>query len=291
MKSQRRRGILLAFVGMLLVSTDSPLTRMADTNGFNITFWMGVLTFVVLTTVVKVQGKNPIALIRLGGRPLIVLSLLQASSTTAFVLAVTKTAIANVVVIIAIAPMMAAALSWFMLRERTSLRVWAAIFASVVGIVIVVSGSFGGGSVTGDLLALLAVGLFSISLVILRGRPEVSRMMMVALAGVGMSVIAFIPATLWGHPAKTWLAIFLLGAILGPTARVMLATAPRYLPAAQVSLFTPIETIAATLWAYIFFDEQPPGRTYVGGVIVIAAVVLGIWQQNNEHVPAAGPRL
>ena len=276
---------------MLIVSTDSPLTRMADTNGFNITFWMGVMTFVVLTGVVIAQGKNPIELIRLGGRPLIVLSVLQASSTTAFVLAVTKTAIANVVVIIAIAPMMAAALSWFMLRERTSLRVWAAIFASVVGIVIVVSGSFGGGSVTGDLLALLAVGLFSISLVILRGRPEVSRMMMVALAGVGMSAIAFIPATLWGHPAKTWLAIFLLGAILGPTARVMLASAPRYLPAAQVSLFTPVETIAATVWAYIFFDEQPPGRTYVGGVIVIAAVVLGIWQQNNEHVPAAGPRL
>lgn len=291
MKSQRRRGIVLAFVGMLIVSTDSPLTRMADTNGFNITFWMGVMTFVVLTGVVIAQGKNPIELVRLGGRPLIILSMLQASSTTAFVLAVTKTAIANVVVIIAIAPMMAAALSWFMLRERTSARVWAAIFASVVGIVIVVSGSFGGGSVTGDLLALLAVGLFSISLVILRGRPEVSRMMMVALAGVGMSAIAFIPATLWGHPAKTWLAIFLLGAILGPTARVMLASAPRYLPAAQVSLFTPIETIAATVWAYIFFNEQPPGRTYVGGVIVVAAVVLGIWQQNNEHVPAAGPRL
>ena len=291
MKSQRRRGILLASVGMLIVSTDSPLTRMADTSAFNITFWMGVMTFVVLTGVVIAQGKNPIELIRLGGRPLITLSVLQASSTTAFVLAVTKTAIANVVVIIAIAPMMAAALSWFMLRERTSLRVWAAIFASVVGIVIVVSGSFGGGSVTGDLLALLAVGLFSISLVILRGRPEVSRMMMVALAGVGMSAIAFIPATLWGHPAKTWLAIFLLGAILGPTARVMLASAPRYLPAAQVSLFTPVETIAATMWAYIFFDEQPPGRTYVGGVIVIAAVVLGIWQQNNEHIPAAGPRL
>ena len=291
MKSQRRRGILLAFAGMLIVSTDSPLTRMADTNGFNITFWMGVLTFVVLTTVVTAQGKNPIELIRLGGKPLIILAILQASSTTAFVHAVTKTAIANVVVIIAIAPMMAAALSWFMLRERTSLRVWAAIFASLVGIVIVVSGSFGGGSVTGDLLALFAVGLFSISLVILRGRPEVSRMMMVALAGVGMSLIAFIPATLWGHPAKTWLAIFLLGAILGPTARVMLASAPRYLPAAQVSLFTPVETIAATLWAYIFFDEQPPARTYVGGVIVIAAVVLGIWQQNNDHVPAAGPRL
>ena len=79
MKSQRRRGILLASVGMLIVSTDSPLTRMADTSAFNITFWMGVMTFVVLTGVVIAQGKNPIELMRLGGSPVSTLAVLQAA--------------------------------------------------------------------------------------------------------------------------------------------------------------------------------------------------------------------
>jgi drug/metabolite transporter (DMT)-like permease len=68
-----------------------------------------------------------------------------------------------------------------------------------------------------------------------------------------------------------------MGAVVGPLARVLIATAPRYLPATEVALFAPVETVLATLWAYLAFDEAPSTRTWVGGAIILAAVLWGVW--------------
>ena len=130
---------------------------------------------------------------------------------------------------------------------------------------------------TGDLLALLAIFLFGCSLVLLRKYPEINRMAMVALGGIGMAVISVIPATLFGHDAQAWIAIALMGLVFGPLARVLIAEAPKHLPAAEVGLFAPIETVAASMWAWLFFSEAPPTATIIGGVIIVAAVLWGTW--------------
>lgn len=279
----RRRGLLMAFFGMLLVSTDSFFIRLADADGFDVTFWIGVLAATVLFVLsVTVHKVNPLTGIRDGRWPLLVVALLQAGSTSMFVHAVTLTAVSNVVVIIAAAPMFAAGLSAVTLGERTSRRVWIAIAAVLVGVLIVVGGSFGNGSTTGDLLALGAIFLFACSLVLLRRYPEVNRTVMVGVAGVGMALIAVVPASLWGHSAKTWLALILMGAVFGPAARVLLAMAPRHLPAAEVGLFVPVETVAASVWAWLFFDEAPVTATIVGGAIIVGAVFWGTWTPRSS---------
>ncbi len=272
----RRVGVLLAFSGMLAVSTDSFFIRLADVDGYDVTFWVGVFTAVSLFSLITIrQRRSPVAGIRTGGPPLWVAAALQAGSTSVFVLAVTKTSVANVVVIIAAAPLTAAGFAWLLLRERTSRRVWIAIAVSMVGIIVVVSGSAGGGTLTGDLLAVAAIIQFGLSLVVLRRHPDVDRMLMVAIAGVGMAVIAAAPGTLWGHSAKTWVALTLMGFIFGPLARVLIAEAPKHLPAAEVGLFAPVETVAATLWAWLFFAEAPPATTVIGGFVIVAAVLWG----------------
>ena len=276
----------MAFFGMLLVSSDSFFIRLADTEGFNVTFWIGVFSAIVLFGVsMIVHEVAPLRGIREGGWPLWLAGALQAGSTSLFVLAVTETSVSNVVVIIAAAPMFAAGLSSLVLHERTSRRVWLAIFAVIVGVLIVVGGSFGGGSILGDVYALGAIFLFACSLVLLRRHGEVNRTLMVGIAGLGMALIAVIPADLWGHSPTTWLALVLMGVVFGPLARVLLAVAPRHLPAAEVGLFTPIETVAASLWAWLFFDEAPKLATVLGGVVIVAAVLWGTW---TPRTPLSG---
>ena len=46
-------------------------------------------------------------------------------------------------------------------------------------------------------------------------------------------------------------------------------------PGLGPSRITPVETVAATAWAWIFFSERPSARTVVGGVIVLGAVLYG----------------
>lgn len=279
MGPDRRKGAAFAFFGMLGVSTDSLFIRMADIDGIDVTFWVGVFTALVLFIMLTIRDRQPpLDLIRRGGWPLWLAGVLQAGSTCVFVLAVTMTSVANVVVIIAAAPLIAAGLSTVILKERSPRRLWIAVGVVIVGVLIVVSGSLGGGALTGDLLAVAAITQFGCSLVLLRRFPEIDRMALVLLGGVGMALISVVPATLFGHPPTTWLALVLMGFLFGPLARVMIAEAPKHLPAAEVGLFAPVETLAATIWAWLFFSEAPAATTVVGGVIIVSAVLWGTWQ-------------
>lgn len=273
---------------MLGISTDSFFIRLADVDGFDITFWVGVFMAISAAAIsVFVHKVNPVAGIRDGGLPLWAAGALQAGSSSVFVIAVTLTSVSNVVVIVAAAPVFAAGLSALVLGERTERRVWFAIAMVLVGVVIVVSGSFGGGSVFGDLLALCAILQFGVSLVLLRKYPELDRTLMVMLGGVGMACIAVLPATrLVGHESKTWIALLLMGLVFGPVARILLSVATRYLPAAEVGLFTPTETVAASLWAWMFFQEAPAATTFIGGAIIVAAVLWGTWTPRGARPKA-----
>ena len=61
----------------------------------------------------------------------------------------------NTLLIFSTASFIAAVLSWVFLRELIPLQTMVAIFVSMVGIVIIVSGSFGGSLLLGDRLAFL----------------------------------------------------------------------------------------------------------------------------------------
>lgn len=264
---------------MLAVSTDSYFTRAANADGFDVTFWVGIFTAVVLLTGLGVRDKvTPLDAIRDDGWPLVIAACLQAGSTIFFILAVKNTSVANVVTIIAAAPLFAALFGWLWIRERTTGRVFAAMGASVVGIGVVISGSIGGGQLAGDMLALGAIATFSFTIVLLRRYSTVNRAMLVGMAGVVMAAVSAIPAEkLTGHSLRTWGALIAMGAIFGPAARVMLASATRYITAAEVGLFAPLETVLASVWAYLAFSEIPRLTTVLGGTIVLAGLLWGTW--------------
>lgn len=284
----RTVGVLLAFFGMLIISSDSLITRAADAGGWTVAFWYGVFTTPAMAAYLVVSERgHPMDAVRRSGRMVLVSGLLQMASTTAFILAIKNTSVANVVVIVAAAPLVTAVLAWLLLGERTSRRASAAIALAMCGILLVVSGSFGGGGITGDLLAVVAITTFGLNLTIWRSRPEMSRILVMAIAGVASAIVAWPLADIFGHQTRTYLLLALMGLILGPLGRIALASATRYLPAAEVSLFTPVETVAASLWAWLFFEEVPPDRTLIGGAIIVAAVVYGTRASTADATPTA----
>ena len=145
--SPRVLGIGLAAGGMFIVSTDSLITRAAEVSGFTVTFWFGAFVAPAMFIVMMLMGERPYTIAKQIDRPLVASALCQAGSTTSFIFAIKNTSISNAVVIIAAAPIVAALIAWFAIRERTAPRVWAGIALSISGIAIVVSGSFGEGGV------------------------------------------------------------------------------------------------------------------------------------------------
>ena len=98
-----------------------------------------------------------------------------AISQLAFIAAVNRTSVANVVVVVGGAPILAALAARVILGERADRRTWVAIAVVMAGIFIVVSGSLGTASLAGDLLALVAIAVFSINFTIWRRYPDMNR--------------------------------------------------------------------------------------------------------------------
>lgn len=270
---ERQRGILLALGGMVVLSTDSLFARAADADRFDVLFWVGLFTAIVTTAIGAARHRvGPVELVRRGGRPLVLAASLQATTLGSFVVAVRTTSISNVVAIFAAAPLASAVLARLLIAEHSARRVWIAATASGVGVLVVVAGSLGAGDVRGDLLAVAAILAFGCAGVVLRRHPDLDRTTVIGLGGTLMA-LATLPAATSAHSAGTWAALLAMGAVVGPTARVMLATATRYLTVGEVALFAPLETVLATAWAYLAFDEVPAGATWVGGLVVIGSLV------------------
>lgn len=266
----------LAALGMLLVSTDSFFVRLADVDGWSISFLVAACAVPVQLGLNAIFGATNVReAIAEAPKDMVGIAALAAVSQTAFIIAITKTDVANVVVIVAASPVLAAGFAWIVLRETTERRVWIAIGITIVGILSVVSGSLGGANLTGDLLAVLAIVAFGANIVWWRRRPALNRFVTLALSAVFVMISTFPFADPFSLNTKAYLAIAAMGFLFNPAGRVAHTNAPRFAPAAEVALFTPIETVAATTWAWIAFSEQPSTTTVVGGLIVIVGVLYG----------------
>lgn len=271
-----RLGLTLAGAGFVLISLDSLGIRLAETAGWDTAFWLGLFTFLAMLVLVPLRtGESlPRAALK-AGLPIAASGVLQAASIAFFVVAVTLTTVANTVAIIAAAPVMAALISHVAIGERTGLRTWIGILASITGIMVIVSGSLGRGRLTGDLAAVAAIIAFASNMTVLRRYPDLNRLAVVGTGGFLLALIAFGPAEPFAVEPRSIFVLAVLGAVTGAAGRVAVSSSTRYLPAAHVSLFAPVETVSATTWAWLFLGEAPPAATVVGGIIVVIAVVYG----------------
>lgn len=261
---------------MLLVSTDSFFIRRADFDSWTVAFVFGIASTVALSIAFGFTSREPArAAFARCPVPIVGVAVLSAATQICFTAAVNHTAVANVVVIVAATPVVAAVLAWLVLRERTDPQVTVAIAVAVGGIVLVVSGSIGDPTLDGDLLAVAAIVLFSFSILIWRRHPDMNRPLALAASSAVMAATTAPFAAVGDAPARVFVAAGLMGLVFNPLGRISYSSAVRYAPTAEVALFTPIETVAATAWAWIFFAEQPSMRTIAGGLVVVGAVFLG----------------
>ncbi len=271
---RRRLGWLLAALGMLFVSTDAFFVRLSEVDAWTIGFLMACGSVVSLGAVAFARRDSVRAGTPLVSPMMLVIGGLNALTQMLFITAVTRSEVANVVVIVAAAPLFAALIAWVALRERTEPRVAAAIALTTVGIGSVMAGSLGTPTLDGDLIAVLAILAFAATIVIWRRHPGLDRPRTLVVGSVIMAAAASLFADWSAIDARALLAGAGMGLIFNPTGRMLYSSAPRFAPAAEVAVFAPVETVAATVWVWVAFGEQPTATTVLGGVIVISSVLL-----------------
>ena len=279
---------MYAAVGMLVVSTDSFFVRWSRAEVWDLVFWVSLISLV--TYYATGRRTESISVVRSWRRfpvPLTAICVLATVSQVSYIAAVTRTSVSNTVVIVGAAPVMVALVGRAFFGERATRRVWTAIVVTFAGMTVIVAGSVGEPNLDGDLLAVAAVLAFSVGVNIWRRWPEMSRPVGLSMAAVLSVVVASFFASPFSLDGRAYLACLGMG-VLNPLGRLLHTNAPRYAPAAEVALFTPVETVAASLWAWLAFSEVPKLGTVVGAVIIVGGVLYGT-VASRERRSEAGP--
>lgn len=285
-----RRGFLITLLGVLIVTPDALLIRLIDTEPWTLTFWRG---FLIPSTLLLIfgfhQGFDSLWRdFRSGGATSLALSGAFAGVAIFFVLSLHHTAAANVLVILASAPLFAAVMASVFLKEATARSTWIAILCGFGGIAIMVSEGIGGTEFLGDGMAILAAAFLALTLVMIRRRKDLNMVPAICFGGYIAAAISFpfaMPLALASHQAGI---ILFLCVLLLPISFGMISIGPRYLPAPEVGLLLLLETILGPLWIWLVLDEIPSIRAFVGGgIVVVVLMVHGIWKLTRERsVPA-----
>jgi len=271
-----QRGLLIVVLGVVFLSFDGLLIRLAATDGWTVIFWRGFLMFWVLGLICCLGQR----LTALKQHPFSSLAsaLLLGLISSLFVLAVMNASVANVVVILSTAPLFAALFSRVFLGEQVPRHTLVAMVACMLGMGLVFMGDGAQGMLPGNLYALAASAAIGGNLTLLRRFPNIDTMTVVAGGGLLSAMVALPMATPLALDAQRYGVLALMGLVQMPLATVLINSATRYLPSTDVALFYLVETALGTAWVWWLLGEAPTPSTLIGGSVVILVLVLHAWQ-------------
>jgi len=275
--SQHLKGILITVLGVIILSPDSVLIRLANADGWALLFWRGLayaLGVAIITGVV--YRSQSIKVCRDIGKGGLLIGLLAGISTGTFLFAIEYTSIANTLIIISTSPVMIAIVAWIMLKEKVSLVTLVSMAIVFIGIYIVMSENFGGSGLKGDVYALITSIMMGVTFTLTRKYKEVDMMPVNIVGGLVAAGIALVFVDSLTISTNAMIYIVATGVILS-ISFTLIVIAPRYIPAAEVGMIMPLETVLGTLIAWVVINEVPSTNALIGGSIVIVTLFLHTW--------------
>jgi drug/metabolite transporter (DMT)-like permease len=225
----------------------------------------------LLVYVVAVERSGTLRAFRALGLSGLAVAALIAVSSASFIAALNHASVASVLFMLALAPILAAALGT-LVGDPVDRRTWAAMAIAVIGVGVMVGGP-GHPSPLGQLLSLTMSACFAGVLVITRHRREISMAPATVLSQLAL-VVVFAPFADFGDAGPRDVTLLAaLGITQSCLGLVSLTIGARLIPAGEVALITLLEIVLGPLWVWVFLSERPSATTLVGGAIVLAAVL------------------
>lgn len=269
-------GVVLVAISAVIWSSAGIFTRGVAADAWAVIFWRGVAA--AGFTIVYLMMRGVLAKeVRQFTGPSLLISVLGASGTAAFIPAFKLSSVANVAVIWAAAPFLAAGMAWIFLRERPAPRVVLASVATFGGVLVLAWGSLRSGSGIGDLLAFWMTLMMSAVFVAYRRWPETPAGFPTVMASLFLLPFAFGFSDVSSVPINEIWVLVAFGAVFS-LAAVLMFEGARRISSAEVALLGTLETPIAFVLAFLILGEVPLTATMIGGAIIVVSVV---WAQGR----------
>jgi len=290
---EERKGWLLVFLSALMWSFGGAIARFIE-NGDNWTviFWRSVWAalFLVGFMIWRDGRRGTLKLFANMGLPGVAVGVCFATASISFIVALTYTTVANILLMQAGVPLLAALIAWALFGEKVSLATWVAIAAVIAGIAVMVSDSFSASvSMVGNGLALLIAFSLAVATVLTRRYANVRMTPATCLGTVIAAVAAAFLASDFTVTARDMGFLFAFGVINLGLGLALFATGARLVPAAIAALLGTFEPLLGPIWVWLIHDEVPSARTIVGGTIVFVALLVHIGLEFRRQAHPSRP--
>lgn len=272
------KGILLAATGIVVLSPDSLLIRLIDIDLWSLMFLRGLFMGITLFLLNFVVNKrNALKQFMLLDRYAWGIIIFMTISSFFFVSAIQTTSVAHTLIIVGAAPVVAAILGLIFIHEKVSGHTWITIIVVVIGLVFVVYDSQKS-KLLGDVYALIACLLWSANFILARLTRMKNMVSAMSVSGLLMALCSYPLANLHSITIEQALLSLLLGLLVG-VAFSLITLAPRYIPAAEVAVFMPLESVFGSLLVWWFLGEYPGLISLSAGLVIIGAIMLNSYFQ------------
>jgi drug/metabolite transporter (DMT)-like permease len=273
------QAVVLMVANAAMWSIAGVVTRQLESaQSFEITFWRSLFTFLSLLVLLPLtQGRDVFKGMRQGGVSLWLSGVCWSVMFTAFMLALTMTTVANVLITMAMGPFFTALVARVVLGQRIDVRTALAIVMAALGIAWMFGAEVATQGWLGFVVALCVPLAAAVNWTVVQ-RAAV-RGLAVDLApgvliGAAISCLVTLPMSMPFQAVATdeaWLA--LLGLVQLAIPCLLSVACARVLKAPEVSLLALLEVVFGIFLAWWGAGEEPSSSVLSGGLLVLGALL------------------
>jgi drug/metabolite transporter, DME family len=272
------RGVVFVILAVVGWSLSGLFVRLVPgLDGWQINCWRGYTMAVALAIyLVALYGPETGARFRAIPLPgLIGAAGFFVMGSTLYVTSLTLAGTATVAVIGALSPIFTGLLSPWLTHERASLAAWISAGMALVGVAVMAWDGVTAGNILGIAVSLLVPLCFAGQTLMLRRYREFDMMPAICLGGFAVFAIAGL-ASGFAVPLAYLPILLLMGPIQLGIPLIFYGKGARSVPAVTLSLIAMLDVVLNPFWTWIGVGERPALSAYVGGAIIVAAVLLVI---------------
>jgi drug/metabolite transporter (DMT)-like permease len=286
-RGDEKLGIVLVFCSALTWSFGGVIARfLTTTDMWTIVLWRSLwaAAFLIGFMLIRDGWRGTIMLFRNIGPAGLAVAVCFAIGSTSFIVALSYTTVANILLIQAGVPLIAALIAWMTFGEKPAPATWAAIAAVIFGVGVMVSDSLGGEvSLIGNGLAVLVSVAFALATVITRRHAQVRMTPAVCLATIISACTASALASGYAVSQADMVLLFAFGALNLGLGLACFVTGARLIPSAVAALIGTFEPVLGPIWVWLVHGETPSERTLLGGSLIVIALLAHLGWQYHRH--------
>jgi DME family drug/metabolite transporter len=274
-------GYILILMGAFFLSWGGLLIReIENADIWQVLFWRAFFFSLTLIFFLLFRyKKQAFHIIKKSGYPGLAYGFAMSLGFVAYIIAMTETTVANVLFIISSQTIWLAIFGYLFLKEKISLKTLFSIILAMTGITVMIGGSLDTGSLKGNLVALYIPINFAFLILLIRKFPKIDFVPALLIAGFLSMVYGFVMSETIVVSLYDLLIVFLLGSFQHAFGFICITIGARSTPAVIVGLLMLTEALFGPFWVWLFLNEIPPISVFLGGGIIIIAVIFKTLEQ------------